>query len=74
MRDQAKAAGLAFRIKERLGVDARLEPCNRGQFHVRLDGEKVASLEGSWLARLLGRGYPDPDAVVALLSSRAEGA
>lgn len=53
-------------IKERLGIDAVLEPTsNTGQFDVLVDGKRIASRGGNVATRiLLGAGFPDPSQVV----------
>jgi hypothetical protein len=37
---------------------------------VRLDGELIAARANGFLVRLLGGGWPDPDAVVEAVRSR----
>ncbi len=45
-------------------------PGKLGQFDVTADGELIVSRARSLLRRLLGGGWPDPDAVVAALRQR----
>ena len=58
-------------IKERLDVDAVTKPGKIGEFEVFADGESVAKRGGNFLTRSFGAGYPDVDAVVALLAQKA---
>jgi len=59
-------------IKERLGIEANLEPTNRsGQFDVLADGELVASRGGNVITRiLLGAGFPDSGQLIEILSTK----
>ena len=47
-----------------------LVPGSLGQFDVVVDGQVVASKTGGFLVKLLGGGWPDPDAVVAAIRAR----
>lgn len=42
---------------------ATLTPGRSGQFDVLVDDELIASREGGFLNKLLGGGWPDPEAV-----------
>ena len=59
-------------IKERLGLDAVLEPTDKtGQFDVMVDGKVIASRGGNVATRiLLGAGFPDPSQVVDEIARR----
>ncbi len=59
-------------IKERVGVDAYLEPTDRtGQFDVVVDGELIASRGGNPLTRVLfGAGFPDHGKLVDTIGAR----
>jgi hypothetical protein len=57
-------------IKERLNVDAVTKPGKIGEFEVFADGESVAKRGGNFLTRSFGAGYPDLDAVVAVLAQK----
>jgi hypothetical protein len=70
MRNQTKAASLAARIRQRLGVEPVITPGKLGQFEVIADGETVAGRGGNWLTRSFGAGYPDLDGVVEKLQQR----
>ena len=67
-----QAASLAALIKERLDIDAVLEPTNKsGQFDVLVDGTTIASRGGNPISRILfGGGYPDFADVVEELARR----
>jgi hypothetical protein len=60
-------------IKERLGIEAGLEPSRRsGQFDVVVDGDVVASRGGNPLTRILfGAGFPDFDELIGQLERRS---
>ena len=58
-------------IKERLHIDAEKRPGKIGEFEVFADGESVAKRGGNFLTRSFGAGYPDLDAVVAVLEERS---
>lgn len=60
-------------IKERLKINAVLEPGKIGQFEVFADGDAIASRGGNWLSRRFGAGYPDLEEVVGLLAKRLAG-
>jgi hypothetical protein len=57
-------------IKERLNLDAVTKPGKIGEFEVFADGESVAKRGGNFLTRSFGAGYPDLDAVVAVLAQK----
>jgi hypothetical protein len=59
-------------IKERLGIDAVLEPTNKtGQFDVMVDSQLIASRGGNVATRILfGAGFPDAPHVVDELAKR----
>lgn len=67
-----QAASLAALIKERLDIDAVLEPTSKsGQFDVLVDGTTIASRGGNPISRILfGGGYPDFGELVEELSRR----
>jgi hypothetical protein len=54
-------------MKERLGIEANMEPTRQsGQFDVVVDGAVVASRGGNPVTRILfGAGFPDTDELVA---------
>lgn len=58
-------------IKERLNLDAVTKPGKIGEFEVFADGESVAKRGGNFLTRSFGAGYPDLDAVVAVLAQKS---
>ena len=58
-------------IKERLNLDAVTKPGKIGEFEVFADGESVAKRGGNFLTRSFGAGYPDHDAVVAVLAQKS---
>jgi hypothetical protein len=70
MRNQAKAASLAVRIRQRLGVEPVITPGKTGEFTVMADGATVTERGGNWLTRSFGAGYPDLDGVVEKLQQR----
>ncbi|MBL8732319.1 MAG: Rdx family protein [Planctomycetes bacterium] len=43
-----------------------------GQFDVVVDGETIASRGGNVFQRILGGGWPDPEAVVRALEERLQ--
>ena len=59
-------------IKERLGIDAVLEPTDQtGQFDVMADSDRIASRGGNVATRILfGAGFPDAEHVVDELARR----
>ena len=58
-------------IKERLNLEAVTKPGKIGEFEVFADGESVAKRGGNFLTRSFGAGYPDLDAVVAVLAKKS---
>jgi hypothetical protein len=48
-----------------------ITPGKTGQFQVIADGETIADRGGNWLTRSFGAGYPDLDAIVDKLATRA---
>ena len=59
-------------IKERLGIDAVLEPTDKtGQFDVMVDSKVIASRGGNVATRILfGAGFPDASQVVDEIARR----
>ena len=57
-------------IKQRLNIDPAKRPGKTGEFEVFVDGQSVAKRGGNFLTRSFGAGYPDLDALVALLEQR----
>jgi len=57
-------------IKQRLNIDPVKRPGKTGEFEVFADGQSVAKRGGNFLTRSFGAGYPDLDALVALLEQR----
>ena len=68
-----RATRLVALIQERLGLQAAMTPGKIGQYDVLLDGEVIASRERGLLKRLLGGGWPDPEAIVDEIQRRHEG-
>ena len=57
-------------ITQRTGLDVALETGRTGQFDLLADGELISTRAGNWFTRKLGAGYPDFEAVVALVQQR----
>ncbi|MFQ5738622.1 MAG: hypothetical protein ACE5JX_06380 [Acidobacteriota bacterium] len=47
-----------------MGIPVELEKGRRGQFDIIVDGRPVVSRKGGLLAKLLGRPWPNAEAVV----------
>ncbi len=72
-RFEIKAASLVALIKQRLHVDAVVEPGKTGQFDVIADDDPIASRGGNPVTRVLfGAGFPDLDRVVDELEKRQD--
>ncbi len=63
-------AGLAAHIEDALDVKVSRQQGKPGQFDVLVDGEVVASRNGSMLKRVLGGGWPDPEEVIATIEAK----
>lgn len=48
----------------------RLQAGTAGQFDVVVDGEVVATRSGGLLKKVLGGGWPEPEAVVAAIEQK----
>ncbi len=68
------ATSLVALIKQRLGIDAVVNPGKTGQFAVVADNNPIASRGGNVITRpLFGAGFPDPEDVIAALEKRVAG-
>lgn len=56
---------------EKLGCTVQLQRGSSGQFDVVADGELIATKKGNFLTKLLGGGWPEPNAVVEALRAKA---
>jgi hypothetical protein len=68
---QARAASLALRIKDVLGIDPVLKTSGPGTFDVLVDGERIASRGEGFLSRLFFGGWPNEGAVVEEIKKRS---
>lgn len=68
---QARAASLALRIKDSLGIDPVLKTSSAGVFDVLVDGERIASRGDGFLSRLFFGGWPNEGAVVDEIKKRS---
>jgi hypothetical protein len=67
-----QATSLVALIKQRLGVDAVVQPGKSGQFDVVVDNNRIAWRGGNIATRILfGAGFPDLEGVVDELEKRA---
>ena len=70
-----QATSLVALIKQRLGIDAVVEPGKKGQFDVMADNTTIASRGGNVATRMLfGAGFPNLEQVVDELENRVAGA
>ena len=68
------ATSLVALIKDRLGIDAVVEPGKTGQFDVLADDSPIASRGGNVVTRVLfGAGFPDVEDLVDELERRQAG-
>lgn len=63
---------LRRRIKEGLGCEVELERGRRGQFDVLVGERTVVSRKGGLFAKLLGKPWPEEEAVVAAVRAAVE--
>jgi len=63
-------ASLAAEIEERTGLKVELSKGKLGRCDVLIDGELVASLSGGLFTRMVGRGWPVVEDVVAQVEAR----